>query len=412
MTTKFATKTWNGTLRTTALFGAVDSHHRTPHTGNDITTPGPCLAPFDGVVVRGLDAGDSDGSWGNYFQMVSDDGRFVFSVAHGNANSDTGLRKGDKIVTGAVILKDMGRPTTGRSTGPHYHQTLTDHGRLVDLFDYLGKTWDGTAAPTRAGWDGVSTLYTGNYADDGLIYTIHVGETIWDVATSKGLTLEQVRAWTAALAGSKYANAQLAKSGPGASWWDGSSTYYAGCTFAVADAVTLLVAEDAKVAAAAQATAEAAADAARQAADAAELVNAGAAAVAADAIELHADTLADLAQIAQQTAADELAEAIQRARATLPTIEAATAQALTTDDGTGALSGLLADNPTTRKRAYYSYAGAALVVSFGPDIVTANIIADTAVPTFVAWITLASSILLKIGTAFGFIAASNTATKK
>src|SRR5690606_18697835 len=100
MTTKFAAKTWNGALRTTTLFGAVDALHKTPHTGNDIITAGPCLAPFDGIVVRGLDAGDSGGSWGNYFQMVSEDGRFVFSVAHGNANSDAGLRKGDKVASG------------------------------------------------------------------------------------------------------------------------------------------------------------------------------------------------------------------------------------------------------------------------------------------------------------------------
>lgn len=72
------------------------------------------------------------------------------------------------------------------------------------------------------------------------------------------------------------------------------------------------------------------------------------------------------------------------------------------------LAGLLSSRPEIRKRAYYGYAIAALFISFGPDIVVAGVLADTTVPTFVAWVGLASSILLKIGTAFGFIAASNT----
>lgn len=72
------------------------------------------------------------------------------------------------------------------------------------------------------------------------------------------------------------------------------------------------------------------------------------------------------------------------------------------------LSGLLTDHPRARKRVYYAYAIAALLVSFGPDIVTYRIIADESVPAFVAWVSLASSLLLKIGTALGFVAASNT----
>ncbi len=50
-----------------------------------------------------------------------------------------------------------------------------------------------------------------------------------------------------------------------------------------------------------------------------------------------------------------------------------------------------------------------LLVSFGPDIVTAGVLTDSTVPTFVAYVSLASSILLKIGTALGFVAASNSA---
>lgn len=419
MTTKFAAKTWDGNLNVSSPFGAIDSAHTTPHSGVDIITAGPCLAPFDGIVTRGIDEGNAGGGLGNYFQMVSHDGRFVFTVGHGNANSDAGRRKGENITAGTRILADMGRPTTGRSTGPHYHEQLTDNGRLVNLLDYLGKTWGSETKPvTQPGtWDGVSTLYKGNYADDGLVYTIHVGETIWGVATAKGVSLAQVRAWTAALAGSKYAAAQLAKSGSGASWWDGSDRYFAGCTFAVSDVVGKFAAEDAKVAAAQQAAAE---QAEAAAAEALTAISVATEAKASSTIEALPETQAEWAKTdaAIQVAADaklapeaELEAAVERARAILPTIEsnaqAALAGSETADQG-AALAGLLADHPKARKRTYYAYASAALIVSLGPDIVTAGVLSDNIVPDFIAYMSLASSILLKVGTALGFVAASNT----
>lgn len=410
--TKFAAKTWIGSLRVSTVFGAIDYLHKTPHSGVDIVTSGPCLAPFDGVVTRDLSQGIS-GGLGNYFQMVSNDGRFVFTVGHGNANSDTGLRRGKRISAGERILADMGRPTTGYSTGPHYHEQLTDRGRLVNLLDYLSKTWGENSAPIVevGGWDGVSTLYKGNYADDGLVYTIHVGETVWAVAQSKGVALDQVRAWTSALAASKYASAQLAKSGAGASWWNGGDKYYAGATFAVADVVAKFAAEDKVVALAKQSTAAQAADAVVEAVEAAKAVDATIdAPVATQAASSSAKAAQDLA------AADaELAAAIERAKAQLPEIQSTLDQTLTggpeADQG-AVLAGLLSGRPALRKRVYYSYASAALLVSIGPDIVVAGVLTSTATPAFVAAIALASSILLKVGTAFGFVAASNTVRGK
>jgi len=79
-----------------------------------------------------------------------------------------------------------------------------------------------------------------------------------------------------------------------------------------------------------------------------------------------------------------------------------------TANGRAAFAGLLAEHPRARKRTYYGFAAAALLVSFGPDVVTAGVLADGSVPTFVAYVTLSASILLKVGTALGFIAASNT----
>lgn len=413
--TKFSSKTWVGSLRVSTVFGAIDYLHKTPHSGVDITTSGPCLAPFDGVVTRDLSQGIS-GGLGNYFQMVSNDGRFVFTVGHGNKNSDTGLRRGARISAGETILADMGRPSTGYSTGPHYHEQLTDRGRLVNLLNYLGKTWGASSAPVVevGGWDGVSTLYKGNYADDGLVYTIHVGETIWAVAQSKGVTLDQVRAWTSALASSKYAGAQLAKSGAGASWWNGGDKYYAGATFAVADVVAKLAAEDKAVAEAKRATADQAVEAAAEAANAVLVANLGkpteTVAVAAQAVETAGEADREIA------AADaELTAAIERAKALIPDIEGNLDRSLSGGpdaNQAAVLAGLLAGRPSLRKRVYYAYATGALLVSIGPDIVVAGVLSDAATPGFVTWVALASSILLKVGTAFGFVAASNTAKGK
>lgn len=91
-------------------------------------------------------------------------------------------------------------------------------------------------------------------------------------------------------------------------------------------------------------------------------------------------------------------------------IEGETGMAMDGDEGRtdAPLAGLFAGNDRARKRTYLAYAGGALLISFGPDIVVANVLAADTVPTFVAVVSLASSILLKIGTALGFVAAANT----
>lgn len=108
---------------------------------------------------------------------------------------------------------------------------------------------------------------------------------------------------------------------------------------------------------------------------------------------------------------DELDSKIAAALERLPQIEGVIEQ--TTVDGDNAnprapLSGLFAGNDRARKTAYLIYASAALLISFGPDVVVSGVISGNVVPEFVAYIGLSSSILLKIGTALGFVAAANT----
>ena len=78
------------------------------------------------------------------------------------------------------------------------------------------------------------------------------------------------------------------------------------------------------------------------------------------------------------------------------------------DSGLAPLSGLLAGSPKARKNGYYAFAGLALLISFGPDVVIAGILTNSQVGTLDSVLALASSVLLKIGVAFGFVAASNT----
>ena len=83
-------------------------------------------------------------------------------------------------------------------------------------------------------------------------------------------------------------------------------------------------------------------------------------------------------------------------------------QLATVGDSGAPLAGLLAGSPIARKRIYYVYAGAALVISCGSDVVTYGIIPTSGTEALIKGVGLATSILLKIGAAFGFVAASNT----
>lgn len=380
MTTQFAPTTWDGTLEVSTYFGAVDDLHSTPHSGVDIVTSGPCYAPFAGTVQRSIAAGDSGGGLGNYFQMISDDGQFVFIVGHGNDNSDTGLRSGDHVVMRQAIMADMGRPTTGYSTGPHYHEQLQDNGTNVDLLSYLGQSYNGSNGTPITGWQVGQTDFTGTYGENklngALWYCIEPAsdnsKTISGVCANYGVDLGTARAWTAAVAASKW-GAQLLQSG--SSWWDGSDTYYAGVCVALNDITTILDTYEAD----------------QLAAQLAALTAANNAVGAAVKVAGHTDSHTPAVIVRP-----------------MPPMPDPLPQGNPDTNPDAPLAGLLAGSPQARKRAYYSYAAAALLVSFGPDIITAGILTSAQAPVFVAILGLVTSVILKVGVAFGFVAASNT----
>jgi hypothetical protein len=72
------------------------------------------------------------------------------------------------------------------------------------------------------------------------------------------------------------------------------------------------------------------------------------------------------------------------------------------------LAGLFSGHPVARRRTYYIYAGVALLISAGPDVAVAGWITGHDLIVFSGIVTFATSILLKLGSAFGLMAASNT----
>jgi len=265
--TQFVSATWDGALKVTSPFGAMESFRKIRHTGVDIVSPGPCYAPFAGRVIRSI-ADGNNGDLGKVVRIVSDDGRFVFTVCHLNSNSDTGLRTGARVAARQKLANDMGRPPTGFVTGPHYHEMLTDNGRLVNLLDYLGKSFGGgsgsSAAPIQSGWDGKSTDFKGEMGikEGQDYYTLGpAGAGYLDspgaVAAKYGIDLGTVLSWT---------NAAFPNQG-----FHANGIYYSGFKVAIVDIVAKQKAEQEKVAALAAAQESAAKEAAEIATEAAQI---------------------------------------------------------------------------------------------------------------------------------------------
>ena len=259
-------------------------------------------------------------------------------------------------------------------------------------YRFKSETWPtsgggASSTPAVTGWHVGETDFKGAYGENNLNgakwYCIEPAtsatKTIWGVATQYGLTLAQVSAWTAKVAASKWAG-QLLQSG--SSWWDGSGTYYAGVCIALNDVAGALDAYEAQQIAAQQAAIIDAAPAPSPAPIAPSQPAKAKASPKAAAL-----TPAQL---------DAYVEALK-----------GDVEPLTASIPADTLSGLFAGHDAGRKRAYLAYAGAALLVSFGPDVITVGLLTATEVPAFAKIVSLATSVLLKVGTAFGFIAASN-----
>lgn len=89
-------------------------------------------------------------------------------------------------------------------------------------------------------------------------------------------------------------------------------------------------------------------------------------------------------------------------------LAADSAELAAVSNGTPVLAGLLAGKVALRKRVYVVYAAVALAISCGSDVVTYGLLNAHETGVVVTVIGLSTSVLLKIGAAFGLVAASNT----
>ncbi len=273
-------------------------------------------------------------------------------------------------------------------------------------YRFAGETWGSggaASAPAATSWHVGQTNFKGTYGENELNgarwYCIEpdtgADKTIYAVAAAHGVTLDQVRAWTASVAASKWGGPLLQA---GSSWWAGSNRYYAGVCIALNDVAAILSAFEEQYVID------------QQAAQAAEV-----AATAAVQAQLDA-TDAAIPPLTASTAVTPLMPSSPPVKLTKKQLAAYNAE-LTADaaklatssdaDLSTPLSGLFAGHPIARRRAYLSYAGAVLLVSFAPDIVTAGLLTGHQVPVFVSAVQLTTSVLLKLGAALGFVAASN-----
>lgn len=439
----------------TARYGNVSKIHPNGHSGTDFGWWGgnpnrPVYSPIDGTVTEAFYGNFAPGGLGGWITIVSADGVYKTQLGHLNRNSNIGVKVGDKVKAGQHVA-NYGVPTTGRSTGSHLHVNFWVKGVRSDVMKYVGKEQTGAVKPpskveaSPTGWDGVSTLFKGNYSTqaDGQVHTVPVGGP-WpsQVVKQKGVTLAQVSAYTQKLANSKWAGTFLQ---PGGSYLTpamltGGAKFYAGGVYATADVVAILTQREAEANAEAALKnkqvkeAEEKEKAALLAIAKEDAANAEAAKIASlivskNDVEIEEATLnADDAETVKVEAEKELARvqaekleaekefklALDKAMLSLEVSDAELTSTLMESkelaNPQAPLAGLLAGRPEARKKAYYAFATTALIVSFGPDILIAGVLSEAIIPTASAYIALASSLLLKVGTAFGFVAASNTTT--
>lgn len=120
---------FNAFYPVTSGFGAIDSAHKTPHTGVDIGVPeGTSLhAIIDGIVTEVDGVGDR-----SLGQMVRIDGGDT-DVIYGHLSAPV-VHVGDYVRAGDVIGMSG---NTGHSTGPHVHVEMITDGAHVDPTPYV-----------------------------------------------------------------------------------------------------------------------------------------------------------------------------------------------------------------------------------------------------------------------------------
>lgn len=123
-------------VRITSKYGAIDSVHRTPHTGIDLAMPEgtPLRSISEGVVKRILDYGDKNVGKGVIIQHQDGTQSIYGHLSQIQVKQGDILQKGEQFALSG---------NTGHSTGPHLHFGLkSENGALMDptpLADQVAK---------------------------------------------------------------------------------------------------------------------------------------------------------------------------------------------------------------------------------------------------------------------------------
>lgn len=400
----------------TARYGVVDALHPNGHSGTDFGWWGgnptrPIYSPIDGVVTDiTWNDGDKNGLGGT-ITIVG--GRFRFQAGHlRRSSSDIGLVEGQTVKAGQHIA-NYGVPTTGYSTGPHLHANFWVDGVRQDILAWVGQDQEGgSAAPSApSGWVVGQTDFKGSYGlnelDGARWYVIEPAtdnaKTIWAICQQYGVDLGSAAAWSAKVRDSKWGG-QLLQAG--SSWWDGSGTYYAGVCVALNDVAAILDAREA----AAKAAAAAEAEKIKAEEQAAIAIDAADAKVAAELEpkEVPVTDAPDTTEVEKEQAKKELDVALEKAKEKLPEVKANIEELQGNIDPRSAFQGLFDRYPNFRFWMYIVFAAILLLLSLIPDAIQSGVVPQSAIPWLTDWTYFITSISLKLGVAFGFIAASNT----
>lgn len=114
--------------RVTAEYGAIDSVHKTPHTGIDAAVPigTKIYAPEGGIVSRIADYGDTSLGKAVFIKTKTGHQYIVGHLSEVNPR----IHEGDRVFAGDYIALSG---NSGNSTGPHVHIGVIDKtGAFVD----------------------------------------------------------------------------------------------------------------------------------------------------------------------------------------------------------------------------------------------------------------------------------------
>lgn len=113
------------------MLGGISQYFSWYHPGIDITDPvgTPIVAAQSGTVI-GAHSGTWDGGYGN--NVIIGNGAMQSLYAHMSALN---VGVGDAVVAGKTVVGWVG--LTGRTTGPHLHFEIRNHGSSVNPLAYL-----------------------------------------------------------------------------------------------------------------------------------------------------------------------------------------------------------------------------------------------------------------------------------